>query len=333
MDWGDASQRRDGSLWLKFGLAAGGTALLIMASTLWVAAQAFQPPPSIAARTSALDETIATRSRLAAKTRDQIGQIGCDKAPEPERVSACRELRATLAMFETQIAEMKQQAGGRWVDGGEVVKAGNFLDFLFNQVPGGRELKKEIDKNIGAPEDGGTPGAWQDDGRGIYRTMCVRLCDGYYWPMSYSANRGKLDQDEASCQSSCNSPAKLYHYPNNQGSVQYMVDRTGKPYSQLPNAFRHRVEYVRDCRCKPDPWTPEARAAFATRTDDPANAVAVAEANAHSAAAQPDDEQEPQAYAQRPARQTVVPNREKARAAAREQRRSWNPFDRVFGLW
>lgn len=334
---GTSNQHRRPMLWLRFGLAAGGAAMLIAVSTLaWVAAQARAAPSPSAIATSPLDETIATRSRLVAKVQDQIRQLGCDAAADAERALACKDLRATLAMFERQIAGLKRSAGRRWTGGGEVIKTGNILDFLFKQVPGGQELKRQIEKNLDGPQgNGDAPGAWQDDGRGIYRTMCVRLCDGYYWPISNAASRGKLDQDEAQCQSSCNSPAKLFYYPNGRGGPQSMIDRTGKPYGQIPNAFRHRVEYLKECRCKPDPWTAEARAEFSARTDDPSNAVAVAEANAHPAVAEPDYPAEPQAAlpAEQRVRQQALPNREKARQAAQEQKRSWNPFDRVFGLW
>lgn len=42
-----------------------------------------------------------------------------------------------------------------------------------------------------------------------YRTVCVRLCDGYYWPMSYATSADNLGRDRQKCSSSCGSPARL----------------------------------------------------------------------------------------------------------------------------
>jgi len=43
-----------------------------------------------------------------------------------------------------------------------------------------------------------------------YRTMCVRLCDGYYFPISSSAPQRQLATDARLCESRCSSPARLF---------------------------------------------------------------------------------------------------------------------------
>lgn len=91
-----------------------------------------------------------------------------------------------------------------------------------------------------------------------YRTLCVRLCDGYYWPMSFAASRQSFKRDAQRCESSCATPAKLFVYRNPGGSVEHMYDLQGQPYSRLPNAFRYRKEYLKDCRCRPEPWSEAA---------------------------------------------------------------------------
>ncbi len=98
-----------------------------------------------------------------------------------------------------------------------------------------------------------------------YRTLCVRLCDGYYWPMSYATPRGRIMQDQKRCESSCEAPAKLFVHRNPGGSVKYMYDLEGQPYSRLPNAFRYRKEYLEECRCKPAPWSQAALGEYKQR--------------------------------------------------------------------
>ncbi|HYD16230.1 MAG TPA: DUF2865 domain-containing protein, partial [Hyphomicrobium sp.] len=47
-----------------------------------------------------------------------------------------------------------------------------------------------------------------------YRTVCVRLCDGYYFPVSFSTLPNHFQRDEEVCQSKCASPAELYYHQN-----------------------------------------------------------------------------------------------------------------------
>lgn len=93
-----------------------------------------------------------------------------------------------------------------------------------------------------------------------YRTVCVRLCDGFYFPVSSSVGTERLETDEATCQRSCSSPAKLYYYRNRDGSPETMTDREGHPYLGLMTAFQHRVTYDPACTCKATPWSEEANA-------------------------------------------------------------------------
>ncbi len=87
-----------------------------------------------------------------------------------------------------------------------------------------------------------------------YRTMCVRTCDGFYYPVSNATSQGRLRRDKNTCQSSCGVPTKLYYYSNNGGTIEDMIDLRGRKYSAMKNAFRYRKELVANCRCKAQPW-------------------------------------------------------------------------------
>jgi Protein of unknown function (DUF2865) len=89
--------------------------------------------------------------------------------------------------------------------------------------------------------------------------MCVRLCDGYYWPMTFDARRSRLDHDSKVCAASCNSEARAFVMPAN-GEAKDMVDSQGRPYAKLANAFKYRKIPAGSCSCRPDPWDSEARA-------------------------------------------------------------------------
>lgn len=98
-----------------------------------------------------------------------------------------------------------------------------------------------------------------------FRTLCVRTCDGYYWPMSFSTTRSHFGADAARCEASCQSPSKLFVYANPGGSPENMYDLEGNAYTTTENAFLYRTEYRSDCRCKPAPWSKEAKAEFEER--------------------------------------------------------------------
>jgi hypothetical protein len=115
----------------------------------------------------------------------------------------------------------------------------------------------------GQPSDGegARPVKRSADTRGqIVRTLCVRLCDGYYWPISFATTKRRLSVDARRCESACSSPAKLFFHRNPGQDTADMVDRDGKPYRELPAAFLYRTRYLADCTCRPQPWEEEAAA-------------------------------------------------------------------------
>lgn len=97
------------------------------------------------------------------------------------------------------------------------------------------------------------------DGGATYRTMCVRLCDGYFWPVSFAATKREFARDSEVCERSCGSPAVLHFYRNPGQEPQDMIDLTGQPYAKLGTAFRYRVSYDLACKCRPHPWEEASR--------------------------------------------------------------------------
>lgn len=88
-----------------------------------------------------------------------------------------------------------------------------------------------------------------------YRTMCVRLCDGYYWPVNSGTRSSSIARDRNVCEQSCQSEAKLYVQYSLGADAGDMRDLSGKPYRKLKTAFLYRKSYDPECKCKPDPWS------------------------------------------------------------------------------
>ncbi len=87
---------------------------------------------------------------------------------------------------------------------------------------------------------------------GTFHTVCVRTCDGYYFPISYSTVPSRFPDDAKSCQKLC--PAAdvaLYSYRNPGEEMDQAVSADGgQPYTALPNAFHYRKEFTPTCSCR-----------------------------------------------------------------------------------
>ena len=86
---------------------------------------------------------------------------------------------------------------------------------------------------------------------GTYRTLCVRTCDGYYFPVSYSTVPSKFAEDEQICRRQC--PAAevaLYSHRNPGEDVSRAVSTSGRPYTDLPTAFSYRKQLNAACNCR-----------------------------------------------------------------------------------
>jgi hypothetical protein len=86
---------------------------------------------------------------------------------------------------------------------------------------------------------------------GTYHTVCVRACDGFYFPISYSTVPSRFTDDARACQRLCPAAeAELYSFHNPGEDMQQAVSISGQAYTALPNAFRYRKEVVAGCSCR-----------------------------------------------------------------------------------
>jgi len=96
-----------------------------------------------------------------------------------------------------------------------------------------------------------TPGVDLGPAAGTFRTVCVRTCDGGYFPISFATVPARFPDDEKSCKALCPaSEAALYSYRNPGEDMNQAVSINGQPYSALPNAFKFRSEFNPSCSCK-----------------------------------------------------------------------------------
>jgi hypothetical protein len=117
---------------------------------------------------------------------------------------------------------------------------------------------------------------------GTYRTVCVRSCDGYYFPISFSTTPDHFRDDEQACQRMC--PAaevSLYTYHNPGEEMTQAVSLNGRLYTELPTAFQYRKALSPACSCRRpgESWAEALKVTGADTTVAPGDVV-VTEQNA-----------------------------------------------------
>jgi len=112
---------------------------------------------------------------------------------------------------------------------------GNFIDSLFGN---NNATLPPPSADLGAPS-------------GTFRTVCVRTCDGGYFPVSFATYQQRFQDDERTCKALCPATeATLFTYRNPGEDINQAVSISGQPYSSLPNAFKFRTEFNPSCACK-----------------------------------------------------------------------------------
>ncbi len=83
---------------------------------------------------------------------------------------------------------------------------------------------------------------------GTYRTLCVRSCDGYYFPISFATVSSRFKVDAAACQSMYPpGQAALYvHHTVGEDATQ-AISLTGEPLARQSFAFAYRSVYNASC--------------------------------------------------------------------------------------
>ena len=190
------------------------------------------------------------------RTQSYAQSIGCGNrqflffgsAPPPQ----CGGLEAQIQRMKGNLATLQAQTrtaadGGRSdliarynaACRGDQRQRGSFLENLFG---GDRPQSNLADPNMPPVDD--TP-------RSGSKAVCVRTCDGGFFPVSFSARKGGLGGLEELCHALCpNADTRLYTYPPS-GDIEQAVGADGAPYKSLPNALKFRTKFDPTCTCKP----------------------------------------------------------------------------------
>jgi hypothetical protein len=156
-------------------------------------------------------------------------------------------MAAQARMLAVELDELKGRAGSAWTS--EKERAAEASAF---QAPQARPKPYTY--------------RWRTNPITTYRTLCVRLCDGFYFPLSSAARPAGFLDDEKVCRASCSVPAKLFlsGHPCRRRRRHGLADRRAlcRPSQRVP--LSQRI-YIERCACKPRPWSAEAKAEYERR--------------------------------------------------------------------
>ena len=120
-----------------------------------------------------------------------------------------------------------------------------------------RLARSSIEYSIDSGEDRNIitiPSPQDDSAIKAYRTICVRTCDGYYFPMSPKSSRDDFSRDQQNCQSICpGTDVRIYYQRSGLADVGTMMSAaTDEAYGDLSTAYLYRrtdVERPQSCGC------------------------------------------------------------------------------------
>lgn len=217
------------------------------------------------------DQAIATQMREMEKARAQARQAGCGRGFLARSAAVCGNLNATLSRMETNLATLQGRRAQLGGSAGNTRRERTRIQAAL-QVNGCNEPQRTLPEPVKQQPVKQEPAKQQPagtvviDGRsglrvgdapgGSFRTLCVRSCDGYYFPISYGVTSASFPRDRNVCEAMCPGTEVdlFYHRVPGEESEDMVSASTGLPYSELENAFLYRRRADAPdrpaCRCR-----------------------------------------------------------------------------------
>jgi hypothetical protein len=214
------------------------------------------------------------RSELA-RTSALARSLGCENRKflffGSDPPAQCGQLNGQISRMQANLADLEARSGG----GGDLVarynaectnappRPTNFLEALFGGVARFAQPQPQMDARFEPLEEGSPNQQGREPGEnghveahaGSY-AVCVRTCDGSFFPVSYSGAGSRADSLEEVCRALCpNADMALYSFPFG-GTIDEAESASGEPYADLPNAgkFQQTNDPACSCRRRGETW-------------------------------------------------------------------------------
>ena len=185
---------------------------------------------------AAINKQIQDTTRVYQGTKAAMEDAGCFQSflifgRSLARTPNCLKMNDRAENAQRQLDQLQGQRDAMAGGGGNRRRQAELMDALArNGCSGGKPVQQQARRDTGGggffgwfgrgSGDEEQPGQPEQpvyrsiDPNGRYRSVCVRTCDGFFFPISYQTYANRLSQDATVCQSSCAAPAELYVYRN-----------------------------------------------------------------------------------------------------------------------
>ncbi len=233
---------------------------------------------------AAAERKRAEADRLAGYARS----AGCDNRKflffGSDPPAQCGGLQAQIGQLRGAAQELQARAGGGDGGRGELMarynaqcaapqpQQGNIIDVLLGNPA--QQTRGAIETVPVEPKDNNTTAVASSGGKAV----CVRTCDGSFFPVSYAAGYG--GGFEELCHALCpNADVSVYTYPNS-GEIEQAVSLTGARYMDSPSALKYRQSFDSSCSCRRrgESWSQALAGAEARFGNEHKNDILVTEA-------------------------------------------------------
>jgi hypothetical protein len=205
------------------------------------------------------------------RTTSYARSIGCENKKflffGSEPPAQCSALNAQIERMRANLDDLSARSGGGSGGRGELMahyrseclgvaddqgRPQNFLEGLF----GGGQNKNQDNPDIATaplnPDQAPNEKVVSDGetAEGGSKAVCVKTCDGSFFPVSYTAYSGKFSTLEDICRAQCpNAEVTLFSYPAS-GDIEQAISSTGARYVDSPNALKFRTSFDPNCSCR-----------------------------------------------------------------------------------
>lgn len=220
---------------------------------------------------------IAEQKLSIRELRHHLRETGCSAGSmfviDDENADECAELEAKMARMEANLTILNEKrislVTGQDVDAKRRRLVAAIEDNRCDEQPvlaNAEPFAQDADGVVADLPDGfetiRVPQSEQDYGdsqfvdlggsatNGTFRTMCVRTCDGGFFPISSQATSMSFRRDAQVCSMMCPGvETELFYHSIRQESDSMRSAVTGRSYEELENAYRFRTQRNRDKAC------------------------------------------------------------------------------------
>lgn len=191
--------------------------------------------------------------------------LGCDRPEIAFSGGAggrCPGLNAQIQRLQASVGRAQSQGGPSDRAAARVELIARFNTYCRNQPPRQRGFFEQLFGIPSAPETQPQPEfpapteeahSSEEDGRphGGSQALCVRTCDGGFFPLHVSARNADPGQLTSLCQALCPNATVQVFTRSPSRTIESAVSLEGELYSEMPNAGKFEKTFDPACTCKP----------------------------------------------------------------------------------